>query len=664
MAKKNPWRLNPNVLPTSYVVHLELNFKDFTFVGKETIDVHLKSAAREITLHSVGLEIKHAEASYLEDGDPQIVPEVVHQSYQEFETVRICFPRPIPAGDARLRIWFSGKITEDMTGLYRTPYKVGEEERIAAVTQCEATGCRRIFPCFDEPDKKAEFKLSLTVPKHLDAISNMPIWGIDDVPGFPDKKRVDFLSTPLMSTYLFTFVVAELEYLEGRTKNNTLVRVFTTPGKKDDLFTRQTGYPVICAEEEKNNNGKISLRLTQREFFIDGRNDPENIRWNIPLVIKTKYCPEPIYYLMQNIGIKIENAAEDVFDDLEGVMHRDCIIVNAGRTGFYRVAYSNDLFSRLTDTMKCGEIIDPQDRIGLIDDTVALARAGLYKTSAALELLNTCRDERECAVWAAIISALDEIHGIVPDLGALLAFQKLALNILRPALSRVGWDKKIGEPDLHGMLRPMLITALGRFNDSPTISEAFEQFGKTQAGFEISADIREAVYSIAAIYGNSAILDRLFALYDQTRDSQEKRRILNALAGAGCNSGSLVERVLEFLMSDKVLASDAPLVIERMGSHDKPCRIAWNFVKANWEEMVRRFHSKGGKLLPRAIEGLVSSFDRDWMVLDAEEFLQSHPLDGGERAVRRALEKARSNTAWYKRDPKDISEWLEHNIVL
>lgn len=427
-------------------------------------------------------------------------------------------------------------------------------------------------------------------------------------------------------------------------------------------MAKKKSFPVLFVDEKKNGNGKISLYLTQDSFFMNGKRDPNDICRNMPLAIKTKYNPKIFHYLMRERSLIVEDVAQDVFDDLEGVMHQDWIKVNFGQTGFYRVCYSLELFSRLVEALRNGEITDPKDRIGLISDTVALARAGLYKTSAMLELLTACRNEREYAVWIAIISALTEIQGIVPNLGARFKFLELARNILRPALSRVGWDKKIGEPDLHGMLRPLLITALGRFEDSPTVSEAFEQFGKAHAGFEINADIRGAVYAIVAIYGNATILDQLLKIYDQTQDGQEKRRILNALAGAGCNDGSLVERVLEFLMSDKVLVSDAPLVLERMGSHDKPCRIAWDFVKTHWEEMVRSFHSGGGKLLPHTIEGLVSSFNHDEIIREAEEFLQAHPLDGGERAVARALEKSRSNAAWHKRDAEDISEWLNNKI--
>ena len=41
-----------------------------------------------------------------------------------------------------------------------------------ATTQMEATDARRAFPCWDEPDAKAVFGVTLVVPDDLLAISN------------------------------------------------------------------------------------------------------------------------------------------------------------------------------------------------------------------------------------------------------------------------------------------------------------------------------------------------------------------------------------------------------------------------------------------------------------------------------------------------------------
>lgn len=96
---------------------------------------------------------------------------------------------------------------------------------------------------WDEPAIKATFDITLKVPADRVALSNMPIISDENVSGV---RTVRFDTTPIMSTYLVAVVVGEYDYVEDKSNDGVLVRVYTPLGKKEQgLFALDVATKVL-----------------------------------------------------------------------------------------------------------------------------------------------------------------------------------------------------------------------------------------------------------------------------------------------------------------------------------------------------------------------------------------------------------------------------------
>ncbi|MEK7452967.1 MAG: M1 family metallopeptidase [Patescibacteria group bacterium] len=229
-------RLVSYVKPERYQLSLKPDLDAFVFDGEETISLILDKKIKEITLHSIDLEIE--SVFIIQNKVKTFALRITYD--KKAEIVTFIFPKMLNVGKAKLTLIFRGILNDKMHGFYRSRYEVSGKEYHLATTQFEATDARRAFPCFDEPAIKAVFDIKLIVPNKSTAISNtMPISIKEHSAGY---QVVEFSPTPKMSTYLVAFIVGDLEYIEGKTKEGVLVRVFTTPGKK-----HQAVFALDCA---------------------------------------------------------------------------------------------------------------------------------------------------------------------------------------------------------------------------------------------------------------------------------------------------------------------------------------------------------------------------------------------------------------------------------
>uniref|UniRef100_A0A8C5RGQ6 Aminopeptidase n=1 Tax=Laticauda laticaudata TaxID=8630 RepID=A0A8C5RGQ6_LATLA len=236
-----------------------------------------------------------------------------------------------------LKIDFVGELNDKMKGFYRSKYITSSgDTRFAAVTQFEATDARRAFPCWDEPAIKATFDISLVVPKDRVALSNMNI--TDRIP-YPDDENlveVKFARTPVMSTYLVAFVVGEYDFVETRTTDGVLIRVYTPVGKAEqgkfalevaaktlpfykDYFNVPYPLPKIdliaiadFAAGAMENWGLVTYRETA--LLIDPKNSCSSSRQWVALVVGHELAHQWFGNLVTMVNVGHPSEVDEIFD--------------------------------------------------------------------------------------------------------------------------------------------------------------------------------------------------------------------------------------------------------------------------------------------------------------------------------------------------------------
>ena len=218
-----PGKLPKTVVPQAYRIDITPDLTKLTLTGRVSIDLTFTKPGDRAVLNEAGLTIGKAA---LEDGSLATV--AVDEKTQ---TVALVFAKTVAAGKHTLTLDYTGPIPATPNGIYHDDYKTesGQQKRML-VTQFEVADARRMFPGWDEPAFKATFQLSVTLPKDLTVVSNMPAAATKDVAG--GLKRTEFETTPRMSSYLLALVAGDIAAVHGQAAG-TEMNAYAPTGRQD-----------------------------------------------------------------------------------------------------------------------------------------------------------------------------------------------------------------------------------------------------------------------------------------------------------------------------------------------------------------------------------------------------------------------------------------------
>ncbi|XP_060892278.1 alanyl (membrane) aminopeptidase-like b [Labrus mixtus] len=241
-------RLPTNLIPENYKVFLqphlytkiieEVNVtspnQTMLFTGNSTVDFHCVQKTSTIYLHSLDLAVS---GPVVMDKDKNELIRASALKYHEDGSnfLEIQLSDALDAGgNYSLFLAFKGEISQSLEGLFLSIYVEGQPaheedtnvDRFLATTNLQPSDARRVFPCFDEPEMKAVFGVTIIHRRGTIALGNSEQSDSNIID--EEWKYTQFHPTPRMSTYLFAFAVSEFTSVSSA-HERVAIRTYARP---------------------------------------------------------------------------------------------------------------------------------------------------------------------------------------------------------------------------------------------------------------------------------------------------------------------------------------------------------------------------------------------------------------------------------------------------
>ncbi|CAD7684696.1 unnamed protein product [Nyctereutes procyonoides] len=226
------FRLPDFISPVHYDLEVKPLLQEDTYTGSVAISVNVSAPTRHLWLHLRETRLTQLPELQAPSGAQVQVRRCFEYKKQEYVVVE-AEQELAPStglGTYLLTLRFAGWLNGSLVGFYRTTYEENGQIKSIAATDHEPTDARKSFPCFDEPNKKATYNISIIHPKEYKAVSNMPV---EKEESMDDKwKRTTFQKSVPMSTYLVCFAVHQFDYVQRTSKKGIPLTIYVQPQQK------------------------------------------------------------------------------------------------------------------------------------------------------------------------------------------------------------------------------------------------------------------------------------------------------------------------------------------------------------------------------------------------------------------------------------------------
>ncbi|KAL4150039.1 hypothetical protein QTP88_003885 [Uroleucon formosanum] len=456
-----------------------------------------------------------------------------------------------------------------------------------------------------------------------------------------------------VSAYLkrFAFNNAETDDLWAELKMATQNTIDVK--KLMDTWTRQAGFPVVSAIR----NG-TKLTLKQQRFLSNSNTDslpdssPYNYKWEIPITYTTSNNNTVHKFWLT----KDEDSITIDIPDAEWIK------LNHRQVGYYIINYSESDWCLLNNLLeKNVDALSAADRSNLIHDAFSLAKANYLPYGIALNMTKYLSNEHHYVPWDVASTNLNTLRHNLFQRAAHKNLEKYVQHLLG-SIKEDFWNDSSDRNFLQRKLRGVILN-LGCLYGLPSyqtkVYELFKRFLDDKV--QPHPDIRYTVYYYGMSKGNESEWNRLWDLFLNEQEPQEKIKLMVALTAS--KETSILTRLLQNAKNESYVRSqDYFIILSQISRNPVGTQLVWNFLRDEWQYLVDRFslNDRGfGKLIP----SVCSQFNTHERLEEMKVFFEKYPEAGAGKAGRKtALEVVSNNIKWLESHEAVINNWLINSI--
>jgi len=311
------------------------------------------------------------------------------------------------------------------------------------------------------------------------------------------------------------------------------------------------------------------------------------------------------------------------------------------------------------EAAKKNSLFSLNDRIGLVHDVFALAKAGHAEISTALDLVNNLRkEEEEFLVWQGMRDKVNELVGVWWEDDHIHELFCRFRRMYAPIIAKLGYDYKEDESPSIKQLRTLAVSGAAAAGDASVVKELQKRFNhmlETGDDSGIASDLESAVYTAVVRNGGKREYDAVKAIFENPRTPTTRTAAVGGLCFA--SSPELIETTFKYILTD-VKEQDYYLFFGNLAFNRKTTRRMASFMKENYDDIYERFskNTQLNLLISYSFKRLATETDAK----DVENFFKDKDVSKFNLVLHQTLDTIRSNAALIERSTDDVMRYLEN----